>query len=194
MRDDDMPRESFLFIRHGKTDWSTTNITQGPANLPLNMQGEQDAKKAATILGRVASKDCIIISSDLTRAIQTAEIIAQKMTQPILVFPNLHERYFGDFRLLSTTETLSEDLLPPDAESQESFQKRISRAFSEVLKTDNLAGKQKIIVSHGQVFKHLSLLLTGQQESIDYGDVFLFTPNEIDKTWHLQKINPDSSL
>jgi broad specificity phosphatase PhoE len=183
-----MPRKSFIFVRHGRTDWSTTQITQGPANLPLNDLGKNDAEQAAITLNKFKKQNCKIISSELTRAQQTAEIIANKMKQSVNVFPNLHERYFGDFRLFNTLTNNSEDLLPPDAESEESFRNRVFRAFQSTLSSDRANEENKIIVAHGLVFQQLSLLLTGKKQNINYGEVFLFTPNDADETWRIEKL------
>ncbi|MGD2169486.1 MAG: histidine phosphatase family protein [Chlamydiota bacterium] len=181
-----IPKEPFLFVRHGRTDWSKTDISLGPLDLPLNEWGIQDAEKAASLLKTMEKKEVVIISSELMRTQQTAAIIAEKIQLPVHALPNLHERYFGDFRLLK--ESSLENIFPPDAETQEAFQKRIDKAISNALNADAFTGKCKIIVAHSHIFKYLSLLLTGEKASINYGDVFLFTPSYSDETWRLQKI------
>lgn len=186
-KNNELPREPFIFVRHGKTNWSFASINQGPSDLPLNIQGEVDAQKAASILEGLEDKNFVIISSQSNRALQTAEIIAKKTGKIVNGFPDLHERYFGDFRLI-TTEESKKGILPPDVELESSFQKRIYKTFVDVLKNKDFAGAQKIIVSHALVFKKIVSLLTGEHRSVDYGDVMLFTPNEVDKSWSIKKI------
>lgn len=181
-----IPREPFLFVRHGRTNWSKEDITLGPLDLPLSSSGIKDAKKAASILETLKNEEAVIISSELMRAQQTAAIIAKKLHLPVSIFPNLHERYFGDFRLLH--ESSLEGALPPGAESEEDFQKRINNSFSEALKAKGFAKKHKIIVAHCLIFKHLSFHLVGKKMPINYGEIFLFTPNDDGKTWSLHKI------
>ncbi|PIS01007.1 MAG: hypothetical protein COT84_04570 [Chlamydiae bacterium CG10_big_fil_rev_8_21_14_0_10_35_9] len=186
-----IPKEPFLFVRHGRTDWSKEDIALGPLDLPLNELGIQDAEKAASILKNIEKEEVVIISSELMRTQQTAAIIAEKIQLPVHVLPNLYERYFGDFRLLK--ESSLENILSPDAETQEAFQQRIDKAFSNALNAEAFTGKCKIIVAHSHIFKYLSFLLTGEKASINYGDVFLFKPSDNNKAWSLQKIETTSS-
>ena len=63
------------FIRHGETDWNIEKKTQGHTDIPLNDNG----KKQALVLANKIKKIKInkIISSDLKRAMETAEIIGK---------------------------------------------------------------------------------------------------------------------
>lgn len=184
MKNSLLVKEPFIFVRHGRTDWSMDKISQGPANLSLNSIGEQDAESVAGTLCMMANAEDVIISSELTRAMHTARIIAKKLKKPVNTFPDLHEHYFGDFRLI---ESSSGNNVPPDAESEKSFQDRINRAFFKLMNTGEFNGKRKIIVSHSLVFKYLSTVLTGKQESINFGEAFLFTPTPAD--WTIKKIH-----
>lgn len=169
-----IPREPFIFVRHGRTDWSLEQLTLGPADLPLNSVGEKQALNAANKL-KQREEEHVIVSSPLCRAAQTAEIIAKELKLSVTSFPNLHERYYGDFRGNATEIFCATTTLPFDAETQESFQTRVERVFVAILKVNEVQEK-KVIVSHGQVFKYLSLLLANQEMVCDYGDLFLFTP------------------
>ncbi len=181
------PREEFLFVRHGKTDWNKDLIKQGPLDLPLNKEGEIQAEKAALLLKDLYVKqDVAVISSELRRTRQTAETIAKALEKTEQVFPNIHERYFGDFRLLE--ENQSEGTLPADAETNEIFKRRIYESFNKLLKEKSFKGSIKIIVSHSMVFECLSFLLTGEKAKIDFGEICLFSPSDKDERWNLQKI------
>ena len=39
------PREEFLFVRHGRTDWNKDLINQGPLDLPLNRPNSYNPPK-----------------------------------------------------------------------------------------------------------------------------------------------------
>lgn len=43
-------RKPFFFVRHGSTEWNTRHLCQGWQDIPLNDQGRQEAKNAATLL------------------------------------------------------------------------------------------------------------------------------------------------
>lgn len=174
---------SFTFVRHGRTDWSRADITKGPGDFPLNSLGREDALQAAAFLDPEESS-YVIISSDLARARETAQIIADKIKVPIHIFPDLNERYFGDYSVLST-EDLASSLTPSDAEDELPFKSRVSRAISNIFTNPSFHEKQKIIVSHGLVFRYLSSLLTGKEESINYGEVCLFVPKEGTDFWEI---------
>jgi broad specificity phosphatase PhoE len=63
-----------LLIRHGETDWNVTLQYQGHADLPLNDHGRMQASALAERLR--ALRPAAVYSSDLPRAVQTAEPIA----------------------------------------------------------------------------------------------------------------------
>ena len=61
-------------IRHGKTELNKAKVLQGRSNFPLNEEGIRQAREAAELLGDVSFSR--VFSSPLTRAVQTAEILA----------------------------------------------------------------------------------------------------------------------
>lgn len=164
----------FWFVRHGRTPWSTEDITLGPIDCSLNDLGKQDASSAADILAS-RIEDYVLISSFLKRAEKTAKIISKKIKVPVNLFSDLHERFYGDYSQLSEQEIL-EGGVPLDAESDRDFQMRVSATFSSLISSEAFYGKKKVIVSHSRVFKQLSLNLTGKEISIGYGEVYHFTP------------------
>ena len=78
-------------IRHGETDWNVEGRWQGqtPHAPPLNAAGRAQAEAVAGQLnGHVFDA---IYSSDLLRAIQTAEIVAARLGLRVRVEPRLRE-------------------------------------------------------------------------------------------------------
>ncbi|MBQ5952402.1 MAG: histidine phosphatase family protein [Lachnospiraceae bacterium] len=61
-------------IRHGKTDLNRARVLQGRSNYPLNKEGVREAQQAAEALQGIRFSH--VFSSPLTRAVQTAQIVA----------------------------------------------------------------------------------------------------------------------
>lgn len=190
-----LPTKTFVFVRHGSTDWTFSSVDQGPQNLTLNKKGLQEAENIAKFLIYAdLPTDCrsyTIISSTLQRASETAKIIAHTMKAPLLMHQQLEERYFGDFRLLQKDATAR---IPPDAEKEEAFKERIRCCITSLLSAENVKNSMIILVSHGEVFKYLSTLLTGTQQTIPHGGVCFFIPPKQEKEpWSTHIVYPEPS-
>ncbi|WP_338083486.1 histidine phosphatase family protein [Fictibacillus nanhaiensis] len=70
-------------IRHGITEWNSLGKAQGISDIPLNEMGR---KQAANIGERLSLEEewNMIITSDLSRAFETAKIIGSKIGLPII--------------------------------------------------------------------------------------------------------------
>jgi broad specificity phosphatase PhoE len=91
-----METQHFYFIRHGQSVANSQRVIAGPDS-PLSALGISQAKEAAELL-RSKNID-LIISSPMTRTMQTAEIIAEFINyekSKIVVINELAERGFGD--------------------------------------------------------------------------------------------------
>lgn len=82
-------------IRHGQTDWNLENRIQGHTDTKLNETGRRQAQEIAEKFKNINLD--LIISSPLSRALDTAQIINQYKKLPIVLNANLKERCFGDF-------------------------------------------------------------------------------------------------
>ncbi len=127
-------------IRHGETALNASRILQ-PPDTPLSAAGLAQAQA----LGRRLTSQPIdaILTSDLSRALQTAQAIVA--AQPpakggSLRFSTsslLHERNLGDLRG-QPYEAIGVDLLdfkdaPPGGESLAQFEERVAAAFEHVI-------------------------------------------------------------
>lgn len=84
-----------LYItRHGQTDWNRLRKIQGKVDIPLNEIGRSQARKTRDELADV--KLDRIISSPLSRAYETAQIINEFHQLPIEKEQRVEERGFGD--------------------------------------------------------------------------------------------------
>ena len=94
------------FIRHGQTNWNVIKKIQGHTDIPLNEQGKKQAEEQAKKLIDLNIRQ--IISSDLLRTKQTAEIINQYIHVPISFDTRLRELCFGKLEACKITEISEE--------------------------------------------------------------------------------------
>jgi broad specificity phosphatase PhoE len=81
--------------RHGQTDANLARRVQGQGDTPLNATGLAQAETLAEYFSRHPVDR--IVSSDLPRARQTAEVLAKRLNVPATFHPELRARRMGDF-------------------------------------------------------------------------------------------------
>ena len=83
-------------IRHGETQGADTKRYKGHIDVPLSENGiKQMERLAEYISAEATSKLSAVYCSDLSRAIKSAEIIAETHSIKPVVFKDLRERNFG---------------------------------------------------------------------------------------------------
>src|SRR5580692_578071 len=90
-----------LFIRHGETDWNRIKRIQGHIDIPLATTGLDQAQRLARRLAGEAGQGGrldAIYSSDLQRAQQTAQPIADALGLSLNLREGLRERSYGAFQ------------------------------------------------------------------------------------------------
>ena len=87
-----MPKQ-VLLIRHGETDWNAEQRWQGHSDIPLNQVGIAQAEELAERVHCFSLE--LLLSSDLARAHQTAQIIARRLGIPIYTAEQLREVNVG---------------------------------------------------------------------------------------------------
>lgn len=88
------------FVRHGASEANEANLTAGQFDSPLSQRGREQAEKLAANLKKSGLYFDTIISSSLSRSMQTAQIIADGLEyayDQIVYSPDLRERFCGDF-------------------------------------------------------------------------------------------------
>ena len=89
-------------IRHGETDWNVEKRIQGHTDIPLNATGR--AQALAMAFNAAHQRFHAIYSSDLLRAQETAQVLAQREDQAVKLLPQLRERHFGIFQGLTAAQ------------------------------------------------------------------------------------------
>ena len=90
-----MTLTTFALVRHGQTDWNAERRLQGATDIPLNDVGRGQARDAVGVLA--AYEWDAIVSSPLSRAAETADLIAEGLGLTVSRrVPELTERSFGN--------------------------------------------------------------------------------------------------
>jgi 2,3-bisphosphoglycerate-dependent phosphoglycerate mutase len=91
-----------LAIRHGETAWNVDGRIQGQLDVPLNEMGRWQVHRLALAVADEGID--ALYSSDLLRAMETAEAVARGCGRPIVKDTGLRERGFGTFEGMSYAE------------------------------------------------------------------------------------------
>lgn len=156
---------TICLVRHGQTDWNFQHITQGREDIPLNKVGIQQAEDTANFLQK-ENWDAII-SSPLSRAMDTARAIASKTKiNEIATNENLVERHFGEasgkpYQLY--LEKIRNGTVP-GMEKNDELMERAYSAFCRIV--EEYKGKDIIIVAHSHTIK--AILHTIEPEKVQF--------------------------
>jgi probable phosphoglycerate mutase len=153
-----------IVVRHGETQANLHGRWQGHTDSPLTKAGIAQARAVAQRL-----KGCRfsrLYSSDLGRALQTAQIIADHTDHQIILDERLRERHLGIFQGLTRAEmeaeypqewhlygTAGPDYVIPGGESARQRFERSTSCLREIAL--HHPGKTVVIVTHGGVLNGL---------------------------------------
>lgn len=139
---------TIYLVRHGETVDNARQIMQGQTQGCLNPRGREQARAVAA---RLASEPIdAIVCSDLQRAVQTAEIIAEPHGLHVSTTPLLRERDWGSFTGRFIPE-LRGEVWPDDIETEEALLSRACTFLINMVAT--YPGKQVVAVGHGIINK-----------------------------------------
>ncbi|MFT4091366.1 MAG: histidine phosphatase family protein [Asticcacaulis sp.] len=190
----------FFVLRHGQTDWNAQLRLQGSTDIPLNNTGRIQARTAAGFLK--TQPITRIIASPLSRAFETASIVAETLNLPVDIDPRIIERSFGVFEGLTLEEVVSHraemaahmrpeaDLdgkhYPSDAEPLTEVIDRVSEAVNEHRAT----GDTCLFVSHGIPFRAIARVFLGEMYSSPNASPVRY--DQTDQTWAMTGLDPDN--
>lgn len=159
-----------LLTRHGQTDWNIAGRYQGQSDIPLNQTGWSQAEQIAKRL----STETIhaIYASDLSRAVNTAQAIANLHQLEIEKDPRWRELSFGDWEGMNYKEMSAhspdvfskwmldpQHISTPNGETLDHLARRVRAAFEE------LKNKHKdetvLVVSHSGALQALLAFTLG---------------------------------
>ncbi|GAB4543577.1 MAG: histidine phosphatase family protein [Thermodesulfovibrionia bacterium] len=176
--------KTLYLIRHGETIDSNERRYKGHIDVPLSEEGIRQMIG----LSRYITMDCpngldAIYCSDLTRAVKSAEVIAEPFGIKPIILPDLRERNFGKWEGMTFDEiqekwphafkSWAEDPLrhaPPDGEGTLELRDRVIGALEKILnrtsfrfQISNLKSQISdiAIVSHGGVNRIIVCHLLG---------------------------------
>ena len=160
-----IPR-SFLYLRHGQTDWNAEGRMQGSTDIPLNATGRAQAAAAADRLANTQIDR--IVASPMARAAETARIVAQSKGLTPTYDDRLKERYFGAFDGMLLSEIRERhgvgdgvSIWSLDSPEAEPHDQALGRTLESL--ADHLAGgdDRVLFVAHGALFTLLCEHLFG---------------------------------
>jgi broad specificity phosphatase PhoE len=159
---------SITLLRHGESVGNAGGYHQGQADFPLSQKGQEQATRLANYWSGQDVHYDLIITSPLSRARQTAGLLAEALHTPIETKPVWMERDAGLLSGLHTTEAA--ELYPrpafmppyqPIGNSGESMWALYLRAGAAV---QDLVGRQPgsyLVVSHGGILNMVLYAILG---------------------------------
>ena len=176
-------------IRHGLTDWNALGRKQGHSDIPLNDEGRRQAGLLAERL--VTERESVqwdfIVASELSRAQETAQIIADRLHIPLLEpDQRLKERSFGQVEGLTWQER--EEKWGADWETLELGQEKVEDIQARGLEFLNHTMEQYpeqniLVVSHGGFLSQLFTLLLKEAHTERIGNLSLTVLERTEQEW-----------
>ena len=160
-------------VRHGKDDGT---VRGGWSQQPLTNEGKEQADELASFVQGSDLAIKHIYSSDLLRAMQTAQSVADKLHLPIVPMPEFREVNNGD--LAGIKNELANKMYPglywntldweqryPGGESPREFYERISTAWDAFQKMALNRNENVLLVTHGGVINVILSIVNGEKYS-----------------------------
>ncbi|RYG29658.1 histidine phosphatase family protein [bacterium] len=166
-----------FLVRHGQTDWNVMNRAQGSVDRPLDETGIAQSQAVARALATIPIDR--VLTSDLQRARNTAQAIADATGAKLLIEPQMSERSFGtmegdsyeDLRDFFNRESggdaaMRNRVRPPGGESFFDLWQRLSN----VLPVIQNGPESQVLVSHGGTCALLCAMILGEtlEDTVKY--------------------------
>jgi broad specificity phosphatase PhoE len=155
---------TLLLVRHGQSEWNAAGLMQGQtAHVPLTELGHAQAAAAAREL--VALRPGVLVSSDLRRAVQTAEHCARATGLPLTTTPALREQGYGVLEgrpsreLWDVVDWIDPHWAAPGGESLAELHARVG-AYLKALCADPPA-EVVALVTHGDTIRAAQAVAAG---------------------------------
>lgn len=191
-----------ILIRHGKSEWNHLGLWTGWTDVELVEEGRQEARRAGEALRDISIHRAYV--SELKRARQTLDEIIGALeahSVPVESSPALNERHYGAYTGKNKWQVQQEvgeeqfqairrgwDTPIPEGETLKDVYHRVRPYYEEKIAADLRAGRNVIIVAHGNTLRALVKHIEGVDEAA-IADVEIGT-GEI----HLYRIADDGAI
>jgi broad specificity phosphatase PhoE len=165
-----------ICVRHGRTAWNAGKRFQGHTDVPLDDEGRAQAAALAGLL-REERIDAAV-SSDLTRAAETARIVLGARPAPLRLDPDWREMRFGAWEGLTWEQILAANpglaagdmtdvrrYTPSGGETFDDLAARVSRATERIAAETPADGTVLVATHAGPLHALLSVLLGDAQRA-----------------------------
>jgi probable phosphoglycerate mutase len=167
---------SLYLVRHGTTKFNyhgdpKQDRVKGMMDTPLDERGKVVAQQAADVLAKAGITH--IVTSDLSRSKETADIIAAKTGAQVAVSPRLRpwdvgmlagKPYYSVAHYLKYYQT-NPDETPPKGESYNTFMQRYRRAMPELLDFARQSDGKVAAIVHSRHLLALDAVMKGDDSS-----------------------------
>lgn len=175
-------------VRHGLTDWNAEGRIQGQSDIPLNNEGRRQAEMLGDRLLSEAYKWDYCITSSLSRAAETGEIIAARLGIPLLEPDHrIRERAYGQVEGMTAVQREEKwgkdwNLLSLGQETDDTLQAR-ALAFMEDLSA-RYPDRNILVISHGGFLAQLYIALYKDKFSERIGNLSLTILEKKEQEWN----------
>ncbi|MFO6504580.1 histidine phosphatase family protein [Corynebacterium freneyi] len=160
-----------LLLRHGETTYNATRRMQGQLDTELSEEGVAQAERVAAHVGRRERDIRRIVSSDLSRAAQTADVVGRVLGVDVERDSRLRETFLGQWQGRTHGEIDAEypgqratwrhdaTWAPPGGETRVEVAARMRAVVDELLDDDSWPGSTVLLVAHGGAIAALTASL-----------------------------------
>ena len=170
-------------IRHGETQWNKVKRLQGQTDIPLAEEGIRLARETGQGMKELPID--LVISSPLTRAVQTAQLLTEGRDVPMLTDERIIEISFGQWEgeCILESEVLPADfrklfyedplycMRPPGGETFDEVRRRTGEFYRSLLANPEYADKNILISTHGAASRCLLTQFYEDKDDIWRGGV-----------------------
>ncbi|MBV9144156.1 MAG: histidine phosphatase family protein [Pseudonocardiales bacterium] len=163
-----MTLQRLVLWRHGESDYNAAQRMQGQLDSQLTASGLGQARRAARLLAEL--KPDVLMASDLSRAGDTAAVLAAETGMPLWIDKRLRETHLGTWQGLTHAEVEvlwpggiqtwrgDPEWAPPGGETRVQV---AGRAADVVAELDAAGHSSAVLCTHGGLIAGLTPLLLG---------------------------------
>ena len=165
--------KDLFFVRHGQTEWNAIGRMQGQWNSDLNDLGREQADVNGRLLAELDIE--AMFASPLDRTRQTAEIVNQYLSLPVVYDDRIMEWDCGDWsghlrdevkvKWADEWAAFQADPYHYRGPNCETYPDMIERATPFLMELQSLHVDRIAIISHGMIGKVMVSILLGLEES-----------------------------